>query len=61
MREETEWIELLEFGQNILTGSDKKKILTAFSHIKNMGCLSSSGQTIFGDGNAANKIVKSFL
>lgn len=52
LREETEWIETLEDGWNVLTGSDPKKIVQA------------SGRPVpgrqsapFGDGTAAKKIV----
>lgn len=54
MRENTEWVETMKDGGNVLVGADYKKIKDAilnFEGIKVKG-------NIFGDGNAANKIGK---
>ena len=32
LRNETEWVELLENGWNVLTGYDVEKIVNAFTH-----------------------------
>ncbi|MFT5871837.1 MAG: UDP-GlcNAc3NAcA epimerase [Clostridium sp.] len=53
MRDETEWVETVENGWNIVVGTDKKKILdgiVSFKPVKNQ-------ENIFGDGHAAEKIL----
>ena len=60
LREETEWVETLESGQHILTGSNKDKIVDAG------GKLSSSERDsrpypYFGDGHAAERILNIIL
>jgi UDP-N-acetylglucosamine 2-epimerase len=54
MRENTEWIETVEDGWNVLVGADKEKILSAirgFKHAKDQKCS-------YGKGDAGEKIVK---
>ena len=54
IRDETEWIETVENGWNIVAGTDKAKILDGiFNFMPN-----SPQQSIFGDGNATEKILK---
>ena len=54
LREETEWVELVEGGLNRLVGSDFEKIQWAceqvFEHNPSMG--------IYGDGNTARQIIR---
>ncbi|QQV67712.1 UDP-N-acetylglucosamine 2-epimerase [Acinetobacter junii] len=54
LREETEWVELVEGGLNRLVGSDFEKIQWAceqlFEHNPTMG--------IYGDGNTARQIIR---
>lgn len=53
LREETEWVETLEGGWNILVGSDSSKIVNSItSHNPN-----GEKNNHFGDGNASFKIV----
>ncbi|GAA0124712.1 UDP-N-acetylglucosamine 2-epimerase (non-hydrolyzing) [Clostridium sp. CTA-19] len=52
MRDETEWIETVENGWNIIVGTDKEKILDA---IKNF-IPKKEKEDIFGDGKAGQKI-----
>lgn len=52
MRDETEWVETVEVGWNIVVGTDKEKILNA---IKNFNPTHKQ-PSIFGDGFAAEKI-----
>jgi UDP-GlcNAc3NAcA epimerase len=59
LREETEWFELVDTGINILVGADKKKILEAFIHYN--GKQVQNKQNIYGNGQAAEKIVKHLL
>lgn len=51
LREETEWVETLSEGWNILAGADKSKILRAFD-----ASVNSSWKPLYGDGNASQKI-----
>lgn len=52
LREETEWVELLENGYNVLVGSDKIKILQAYNNIDKV--VIEPG--IYGLGDASEKI-----
>ncbi|WP_139903797.1 non-hydrolyzing UDP-N-acetylglucosamine 2-epimerase [Clostridium thermarum] len=53
MRDETEWVETVENGWNVIAGTDKEKILAAIQ-----GFVPDQPQKdIFGDGKAAHKIL----
>ncbi|HET9095595.1 MAG TPA: UDP-N-acetylglucosamine 2-epimerase (non-hydrolyzing) [Candidatus Baltobacteraceae bacterium] len=52
LREETEWLDTLEDGWNVLAGSDPRKIVQAARRI-----LPVRQSTPFGDGTAARRIV----
>ena len=56
-RTETEWLELLETGNNILVGFDTKKILSEFYSLRKF---KDSGK-IYGEGNTSNLIITSLL
>lgn len=54
MRDETEWVETVENGWNIIAGTDKAKILDGIVNF-----IPNKAQTnIFGDGHAAEKILE---
>lgn len=53
MRDETEWVETVACGWNVVVGTDKNKILDNIRNFKP----TSMQQAIFGDGNAAQKIL----
>ncbi|WP_291632268.1 non-hydrolyzing UDP-N-acetylglucosamine 2-epimerase [Clostridium sp.] len=53
MRDETEWVETVENGWNIVVGTDKKKILNGIVSFKP----EKDQENIFGDGHAAEKIL----
>lgn len=54
LRQETEWLETLNYKWNILAGIDKEKIVKLIkSHVPN-----STQKNIFGNGKAAEKIIK---
>ncbi|MCM3162578.1 non-hydrolyzing UDP-N-acetylglucosamine 2-epimerase [Metabacillus litoralis] len=53
LRDETEWVETVEQGANILVGADTNKIVEAVQAPSN-----SEYPPIFGDGNTSEKIVK---
>lgn len=57
MRDETEWVETVKVGWNKIVGTDKNKIVDAINEF----VAPKSKMDIFGDGNAAEKIVKSIL
>jgi UDP-GlcNAc3NAcA epimerase len=53
LRDETEWIETLENGWNVIVGADTQKILQAVSRP-----VPGSQLRAFGDGHAAEKVVE---
>ena len=56
LRDETEWVELVEYGYNLLVGSSKKKIIDAEQNwISKSRAFSIP---LYGDGKAGKKIVK---
>ena len=67
LRDETEWVELVEIGANILVEADKEKIVTAVSDSdkffsKFYSQLSLNTFTnLYGDGKAGNYILRSIL
>ncbi|AIY78799.1 UDP-N-acetylglucosamine 2-epimerase [Clostridium botulinum 202F] len=52
MRDETEWIETVENGWNVIVGSDSNKILNAIENFNPTGTPASA----FGDGDTSSKI-----
>lgn len=56
LREQTEWVELLENGYSILAGADAKKIIRAADVFLSKSFPLSS--TLYGDGHAGEKIVR---
>jgi UDP-GlcNAc3NAcA epimerase len=59
LREQTEWVELVENGFNVLVGSDSAKLKEAFEFFKTKH--SDFSIDLYGKGEAANKIVKILL
>ena len=53
LRENTEWVETVEDGWNILVGADKDKIIKMASDFKPEG----EQRNVFGDGKASEEIV----
>jgi UDP-GlcNAc3NAcA epimerase len=51
LREQTEWVELVENGYNVLTGSNTEKIAAAFEHFKTKE--SDFSINLYGNGRAA--------
>lgn len=56
LRPETEWIETVEEGWNVLAGADRKSIIAAV----NKDWMQSHTESIFGDGRAADYIAQLF-
>ena len=59
LRNETEWVELVSNGVNILAGTEKNNILNAFSAAQNMH--KGFNQKFYGIGNASELIAQRFL
>src|SRR3989338_2942541 len=59
LRDETEWVELVQNGFNVLAGADEEKIV---SSAKEMLLKSSDFKVrLYGEGNAGQKIVDALL
>jgi UDP-GlcNAc3NAcA epimerase len=58
LREETEWLELVENGFNVLVGSDKQEIIKAF---KNHKFNTDFNVDLYGKGNASRNIVQALI
>ncbi|WP_133129590.1 non-hydrolyzing UDP-N-acetylglucosamine 2-epimerase [Legionella yabuuchiae] len=56
LRDETEWVELIDAGWNRLCSPDKPFSLIDFIPLENPSRLNSSG--LYGHGNAAERIIK---
>ena len=54
LRDETEWVETIENGWNILAGTEKEKILNCI----NLFNPKTKKKNIFGDGNSSKIICK---
>ncbi|NPV27288.1 MAG: UDP-N-acetylglucosamine 2-epimerase (non-hydrolyzing) [Firmicutes bacterium] len=59
LREETEWVELVEHGFNILAGADYERILAAESRMRDKRI--DTLIDLYGSGNAGRKIVQVLL
>lgn len=59
LRPETEWVELVEKGQAILTGANKQRIIDAVNQFIKHG--KPACENLYGDGNAAQKICETLL
>jgi len=53
LRDETEWLETIESGWNVLAGADKKRIIECVNREKS----TIRHPPIFGNGNSAKKII----
>lgn len=57
LRDETEWLETVENGWNILTGANNAKIIKAFKTFKSPA----KHPPLYGNGKAAEKCLKTLL
>jgi len=60
LRDETEWVELVEGGYNVLAGADHSRILHAYSGMNALKTRDYSAN-LYGGGNASEVIVKELL
>lgn len=58
LRDETEWVELVEAGANRLVGSDAAAIGEAVSWAGSVDLSAAKAAALYGDGHAAEQIVK---
>lgn len=58
LRQQTEWVELVKAGANVVVGAHTKKILAAFKKYKSKKITS---KPLYGDGRAAEKIARILL
>jgi len=64
LRDETEWVELVEIGANILVGADKEKIVSSFKSV--VSSLKTKNyklktKNLYGGGKASENIIKTLL
>ena len=59
LRDETEWVELVKFGYNVLVGADCEKIMQAQGELS-VKHINFSSQ-LYGDGKAGEKIVQRLI
>jgi UDP-GlcNAc3NAcA epimerase len=60
LREETEWIELVENNVNILVGTQVSSILDAYKQCKVLQ-VNNKSQNLYGDGQACKTIIQELL
>ncbi len=60
LRDETEWIELIENKFNILAGADKAKIIAAYQN-SNDYFASNFNKDLYGGGKASEKIIRELI
>ena len=60
LRDETEWIELVECGANILVGADKNKIIKAFRNKLTFN-RDNSKLNLYGGGKASENIITELM
>ena len=54
MRTETEWVETVETGWNVVVGADREKIVEAVRSFK----IGKPRPKLYGDGRAAERIIR---
>ena len=59
LREETEWVELLEHGVNFLAGADKKTIIEGYQWFQQADL--DFEKPLYGEGSAGNLIVQELV
>ena len=59
LREETEWVELVDYGFNTLVGANRERILAAVDNLRNTS--PDYSMALYGHGDAGDKIVNLLL
>lgn len=59
LRDETEWVELVEAGANLIAGADPEKI--AYALLRDVGDIRISEKPLYGDARAGERIVSYLL
>jgi UDP-GlcNAc3NAcA epimerase len=59
LRNETEWVELVEHGFSILAGSSKDKILSVYNERKHFN--TNYSHDLYGNGKASQRIIREIL
>jgi UDP-N-acetylglucosamine 2-epimerase len=60
LREETEWVETVESGWNVLVGTEEKRILSAVKTLDERKG-TKRRKTLFGNGKASEKIIQTLV
>ena len=60
LRDETEWVELIDIGANILVGHDKDKILETYKNYLEFN-VDNLLLNLYGKGNASEKIIQELI
>ena len=60
LRDETEWVELVECGANTLVGADKYKIIEVYKNNTEFN-KQNSKLDLYGGGKASENIIKELL
>ena len=60
LRDETEWLELVDNGFNVLVGADKEKIINAFKDYS-LQFTADYSLNLYGNGKASQKIISELL
>jgi UDP-GlcNAc3NAcA epimerase len=60
LREETEWIELVDNGYNMLVGASEQNIINAYFKFKDMEFTSRKNK-LYGNGNTSAKIIEALF
>ena len=60
LRNETEWVELVDIGANKLVGTNTENIIYAYRN-REMSQFSIEKSSLYGDGHASEKIIKELI
>ena len=60
MRDETEWVELVEAGVNTIVGANREKLFNAYKNYKPL-TIDQQSKTLYGNGDASKKILEELL
>ena len=60
LRDETEWVELIECEANVLVGANKERIIDAFRN--SLSTITNNfNQDLYGNGKASGRIIDTLL